>query len=218
MRHGTTTTRNWRRRFTGRLQGSLAGRSLLSLAAIAAVASVGAFATHATLTDQVTMAQISVTGGTLDMVANNDADDSATAWSGSLSVALAGLKPGDESSGTVEVDNAGDLPYTLTASTSGTDASACFSYYSRETSVTGGTGAASEPVNFAGMGTATGADATTAPFATAITNRQLPDSGADNVWETDDKKVYTITVRMKQSCATNAASGTLDFTFDATQV
>ena len=199
------------------LQDSLAGRGLLSLTAIGALASAGALATHATLTDQVTMAQISATGGTLDMVANNDTDDSATAWSGSLSVALTGLKPGDERSGTVEIDNAGDLPYTLTASTTGANASGCFSYYFRETSVTGGTGAGSEPVNFAGMGTAAGADSTTAAFATPVTNRQLPDSGADTVWEADDKKVYTLTVRMNQSCATNAATGTLDFTFDATQ-
>jgi hypothetical protein len=207
-----------RHRVIGWMHHSLAGKSLLSLIAIGAVAGAGSVATRATLADQVTMAQISASGGTLDMIANNDADDSGTVWSGSLSVALTGLKPGDESSGTVEVDNAGDLPYTLTVSTSGADASSCFSYFFRETSVTGGTGSASQPVSFTGMGSATGSDATTAAFATAITNRQLPDSGADNVWESDDKKVYTLTVRMKQSCTTNAASGTLDFTFDATQV
>jgi hypothetical protein len=195
----------------------MAGKSLLSLVAIGAVAGSGSLATGATLTDQVTMAQISATGGTLDMVANSDTDDSATVWSGSLAVALTGLKPGDENSGTVEIDNTGDLPYTVTATTSGVDASSCFSYYFRETSVTGGTGAASHPVNFTGMGSATGADGTTATFATAVTNRQLPDNGVDNVWEADDKKVYTLTVRMKQACTTNAASGTLDFTFDATQ-
>jgi hypothetical protein len=206
------------RRLISWLQESLAGRGLLSLVAIGAVAGAATLAARATFTDQVTMAQISATGGTLDMVANSDTDDSGVAWSGSLSVALTGLKPGDESSGTVEIDNTGDLPYTLTTSTTGSDASACFSYYFRETSVTAGTGAGSHPVNFTGMGTATGADATTAAFATAVTNRQLPDAGADNAWETDDKKVYTLTVRMRQSCTTNAASGTLDFTFDATQV
>jgi hypothetical protein len=217
----TNTTKNTGRPARGLirwLHESVAGRGLLSLIAVGAVAGVALFATRAALTDQVTMAQISASGGTLDMVANNDADDSGTAWSGSLAVALTGLQPGDESSGTVEIDNTGDLPYTLTASTSGADASACFSYYFRETSVTAGTGAGAHPVNFTGMGTAAGADATTAAFATAVTNRQLPDAGADDAWETDDKKVYTLTVRMKQSCTTNAASGTLDFTFDATQV
>lgn len=200
------------------LQASTAGRSLLSLAALGAVASVGALATQSVLGDQVTMAQVSVTGGTLDVVANADLDDASAAWTGSLSVALTGLKPGDEQSGTVEIDNTGDLPYSLTASTSGADASACFSHYFRETSVTGGTGAASHPVNYTGMGTGTGSDTSTAPFATAVTNRQLPDAGADLTWETDDKKVFTLTVRMNQSCATNAATGTLDFTFDASQV
>jgi hypothetical protein len=207
-----------RQRAIGWLQHSLAGKSLLSLIAIGAVAGTGELATRATLADQVTMAQISAAGGTLDVVANNDTDDSGTVWSGSLSVALTGLKPGDENSGTVEIDNAGDLPYTLTVSTSGADASSCFSYYFRETSVTGGTGSASQPVGFAGMGSATGSDGTTAAFATAVTNRQLPDNGVDNVWEADDKKVYTLTVRMNQSCTTNAATGTLDFTFNAAQL
>ena len=207
-----------RHRASGWFQQSLAGKSLLSLIAIGAVAGTGMLATRATLTDQVTMAQISAAGGTLDMVANSDTDDSGTVWSGSLAVALTGLKPGDENSGTVEVDNTGDLPFTLTVSASGTDAPSCFSYYFRETSVTGGTGVGAEPVNFTGMGTATGADASTAAFATPVTNRQLPDNGADNAWETDDKKVYTLTVRMKTACTTNAAAGTLDFTFDATQL
>jgi hypothetical protein len=201
----------------GRLQSSLSGRALLSLAAIGAVASVGALATRSTFTDRVTMAQISVAGGALDIVANDDTDDSATGWSGSVSMALTGLKPGDENSGTVAIDNAGDLPLSLTVSTAGTDAAACFGYFLRETAVTAGTGAASHPVTFAGMGTASGSDATTAAFATSVTARQLPDDGADDTWEADDTKTYTITVRMNQSCNTNAAAGTLDFTFDATQ-
>jgi hypothetical protein len=204
-------------RLIGWLQYSLAGRGLLSLAAIGAVASVGALATRSTFTDRVTMAQISVTGGALDIVANNDTDDSAAAWSGSLSMALTGLSPGDESSGTVEIDNVGDLPLNLTVSTAGADAAACFSYFFRETGVTAGTGATSHPVSFAGMGSGTGSDATTAAFATPVTGRQLPDSGADDDWEPDDTKTYTMTVRMKASCDTNAASGTLDLTFDATQ-
>lgn len=208
---------NWHRA-TGWLRQSLAGKSLLSLTAIAAVAGSGTLATRATLTDQVTMAQISATGGTLDILANNDTDDTGTVWSGSLAVALTGLKPGDENSGTVQIDNAGNLPFTLTATTAGTDASSCFSFYFRESSVAAGAGAGVHPVDFTGMGTASGADGTTAAFATPVTNRQLPDNGVDIAWETDDKKVYTLTVRMKQSCTTNAAAGTLDFTFDATQV
>ena len=202
----------------GRVRNTVFGKGALSLLALAAIGSIGVLATQATFTDQVTMAQISVTGGSLDMEANADADDTATAWTGALSVALTGLQPGDENSGTVEIDNTGDLPFTLTVTSTGVDASSCFSYYFRETAVTGGAGAGAFPVNFTGMGTAAGADGTTAAFATGITSEQLPDNGADNNWETDDKKVYTLTVRMKSSCATNAASGTLDFTFDATQV
>src|SRR3954466_7964353 len=134
-----------RYRAMGWFQQSLAGKSVLSLVAVTALTGAGSVATRATLTDQVTMAQISAGGGTLDMVANNDVDDSGTVWSGSLAVALTGLKPGDENSGTVEIDNTGDLPYTLTATTSGSDASSCFSYFFRETSVTAGTGAGAHP-------------------------------------------------------------------------
>ena len=206
-------------RTSGWLRQSLVGKSLLSLTAIGAVAGTGTLATRATLTDQVTMAQISATGGTLDMVANNDIDDTGTVWSGSLAVALTGLKPGDENSGTVEIDNAGDLPLHA----DGLDAPGpTRRRASRTTSARRASrpapGAGAHPVNFTGMGTAAGADGTTAAFATPVTNRQLPDNGVDTAWETDDKKVYTLTVRMKQSCTTNAAAGTLDFTFDATQV
>lgn len=202
----------------GQRLGTGIGKSVLSLGALVAIGSVGVLATRATLTDQVTMAQISVTGGTLDMVANGDTGDSAVGWSGSLSVALTQLIPGSENSGTVEIENVGDVGYTMTVSTSGVDASSCFNYYFRETSVTGGTGDSSHPVNLTGMGTATGADGTTAAFATPITALDLPDNGVDLNWEPADKKVYTLTVRMKSSCTTNGAAGTLDFTFDATQL
>jgi len=201
-----------------RLGATNIGKSMLSLGALVAIGSVGVLATRATLTDQVTMAQISVTGGTLDMVANGDVDDTATGWSGALSVALTQLIPGSENSGTVEIENTGDVPYTITATTSGVDASSCFTYYFRETSVTGGTGDGTHPVNFTGMGTAAGADGTTAAFATPITARQLPDNGVDLNWEPGDKKVFTLTVRMKSTCTTNGAAATLDFTFDATQL
>jgi hypothetical protein len=151
------------------------------------------------------------------MVANGDTGDSNVAWSGDLAVALTGLQPGDVKSGTVEIENTGDLPFTLVGSTSGTDASGCFTYYLRETSVTGGSGASSFPVNFTGFGTGSGTDVAGASFATAVTNRDLPDSGADLEWEPGDSKVYTVDVRMLSSCTTNGAAGTLDVSFDAQQ-
>jgi hypothetical protein len=197
---------------------SIAGRTACSLAALVALGSIGVVGTQASFADQVTMAQVSVTGGSLDMVANNDTGDAGVAWAGGLSVALTGFQPGDEASGTVEIDNTGDLPFSVTATTVGVDGDSCFSYYFRETAVSGGTGAGAWPVNLAGMGTAAGADATTAAFATPITALDLPDAGADLEWEADDTKVYTLTVRMADACATNGAAGTLDFTFDAAQV
>jgi hypothetical protein len=163
-------------------------RALATLAAVASIASAGMLATRAALADQVTMGQITVAGGTLDMVANGDTGDSGVAWVGSLSVALSGMAPGDEQSGTVEIENTGDLPFTLTGSTSGTDASGCFSYYLRETAVTAGSGASTCPVNLTGMGTAAGADGTTADFATDVTGSDLPDAGADLEWEAGDAK------------------------------
>lgn len=202
----------------GRWRRGFGMRTTLSLVALCTFGAVAVFGTQAAFSDNVTMGQISVTGGSLDMVANNDTGDSGVAWSGNLSVALTGLQPGDVKDGTVEIENAGDLPYTLVASTSGTDASGCFGYYLRETAVTGGSGAAVFPVDFAGFGTGSGTDVATAAFPTAVSNRALPDNGADVDWEAGDKKVYTISVRMKSSCTTNAANGTLDVAFDAAQV
>jgi hypothetical protein len=193
-------------------------RAVLSLVAVCTFGAVGVFGTQAAFSDNVTMGRIHVTGGSLDMVANNDTGDSDVAWSGDLSVALTGLQPGDVKDGTVEIENAGDLPYELVTSTSGTDASGCFGYYLRETGVTGGTGASTFPVNFTGMGTDSATDSDTAAFATAVTNRALPDDGADLAWEAGDAKTYTISVRMQSSCTTNAADATLDISFDATQV
>lgn len=200
------------------LRGSRAGKSLLTLTALGAIASVGVLGTQAAFTDQVTMAQISVTGGALDMKANNG-DGPNQAWAGSLAVALTGLKPGDEQSGTVVVKHgAGStVPFRLTTTTTGADASGCYNFYFRETAAVGATKSATFPVNFTGMGTAVGSDASTAPFATGITGMQLPDNGADLDFETDDEKTYTLTVRMKTACTTNGAAGTLNFTFNATQ-
>lgn len=198
--------------------GVLGLRTVLTLVALCAFGAVGVLGTRAAFTDDVTMAQIHVTGGSLDMVANGDTDDSGVAWNGALSVALTGLKPGDVNDGTVEVVNTGDLPFTLVASTSGTDASGCFGYWLRETSVSAGTGAAAHPVTFANFGSGSGSDGVTAAFASAVANEQLPDDGADLDWEPADAKVYTISVRMLASCTTNAADGTLDISFDAAQV
>lgn len=201
-----------------RIPASVPMRSLLSLVTIACVAAAGVATTNATFTDQVTMASINVTGGSLDMVANTDTGDAGVAWSADLDVDLTGLVPGDEKSGTVEIANTGDLPYTLTTTTSGTDSDSCYSYFFRETAVTGGSGSAAQPVLFTGMGTAAGADGTTAAFATAITDMALPDNGADVNWEAGDAKQYTMTVRMDSSCTKNGAAGSLDVSFDATQV
>lgn len=193
------------------------GRALMTLATVAAVSTVGVFATQATLTDQVTMAQISVTSGTLDLTANGG-NGPNQAWVGSVSAAITGALPGQEFSGTVNLKNNGTVPFTTTVSTTGVDASSCFSYFFRETSVvTGATKAASWPVLLTGMGTAAGADGTTAALTGNVTNLSLPDNGANLIWETDDEKQFTVTVRVKTSCATNAANGTINFTFNATQ-
>lgn len=173
------------------------------------------FTTQATFTDQVTMAQVTVQGGTLDLQANAG-DGPSQAWS--VSMAVTNMVPGQEQSGTVAISNNGTVPFTITATKVGTDASSCFAYYFRETSATGATKAASWPVNVAGMGSAAGADATTAAMATTVSNVTLDDAtGADTVWETDDVKTFTLTVRMRTSCATNGAAGSMDFTFNATQ-
>ncbi|MBC7462558.1 MAG: hypothetical protein H7287_14475 [Thermoleophilia bacterium] len=192
------------------------GRVLLSAVAVGAVASVGVMTTGATFTDQVTMATVSVTGGTLDLKANGG-DGPNQAWAGSLSAAVTGMKPGDEQSGTVQITNSGTLPFTASLTTTGADANACYVSYFRELSATGATKAASFPVNFTGMGTAVGADGTGAAFTAGVTALALPDNGADLIWETDDVKNYTLTVRMKSSCVTNAAAGTLNYTINATQ-
>jgi len=163
------------------------------------------------------MAQVSVTGGTLDLKANSG-DGPNQAWTGTLSAAVTGLKPGDESSGTVVVANTGNLPFSVTVTATGGDTSSCYVSYFRETAATGATKAASWPVNITGMGTATGSDAGGVNIATSVTNQPLLDLPADATWETDDVKTYTLTVRMKTACVTNGAAGTLNYTLNATQV
>lgn len=187
---------------------------VLSLVTVACLASTAVLATGATLNDQVTMAQITVTGGSLDVDANGDASDSGVAWSGTFDVS--NMAPGDVETAVVSVDNVGSLPFTLTASIAGTDASGCFGVYFRETAVDAGTGASAHPVNLASMGTGT-ADGAVVALSSSPTGSDLPDNGADLEWETDDAKTYQLSIRMRDACSTNAASGTVDVTIDAAQ-
>lgn len=194
-------------------------RGMLTAVTLAAVASAAIFTTNATFTDQVTMAQVTVTGGTLDLKANGG-DGPNQAWSGTLSAAVTNMAPGDVQSGTVSIANNGTLPFTINASTTGTDASGCFGYWFRETAATAGaTKNTVFPTNITGFGTNSSADGTVAAMATSVTNQPLVDvtTGTDLVWETDDVKTYTLTVRMKTSCTTNGATGSLSFAFNATQ-
>jgi hypothetical protein len=204
------------RRAAAWLHGRLM-RSLLTAVALAAVASAAIFTTHATFTDQVTMAQVSVTGGTLDLKANGG-DGPNQAWSGTLSAAVTNMAPGDVQSGTVLIANSGTIPFTLKASTTGTDASGCFGYWFRETAATGATKDSAFPTNVTNFGTNSTSDVVTAPFSTAVAAQPLYDvSATDAIWETDDSKTFTLTVRMKSSCTTNGATGALNFTLNATQ-
>lgn len=192
-------------------------RSLLTAVALGAVASAAIFTTHATFTDQVTMGQVQVTGGTLDLKANGG-DGPNQAWTGTLSAAVTNMAPGDTQLGTVQVTNSGNLPFTLRTSTTGTDPSGCFGYWFRETAATGATKGATFPTSITNLGTSATTDAATAPFATAVTNQPLYDvSATDLVWETDDVKTFTLTVRMKTTCTTNGAAGSLNLSLNATQ-
>ncbi len=201
-------------KFSPRSRG---GRILLTAITLGAIGAAGVLTTQATFTDQVTMAQISVTGGTLDVKANGG-NGPLQSWTGTINTT--GWKPGDEQSATVDVSNAGTLPMGLTASTTGSDTPGCFGYYFRETSnSSGATKNSTFPGQVAGMGTAAGGDGTVAAFATAVTNATVYDvSTTDSQWETDDVKTFTLTVRMKSACTTQGSTGTLNFTLNATQV
>lgn len=207
------------RKFTpAALRATRAGKGLLTVMALAAVGSAGVLGTNAAFNDNVTMAQITVTGGSLDLVANADTGDSAVAWNGTITADVSNMAPGDVGTGTVRLDNVGSLPYTLTVTTDGGgDVTNCFGVWFRETGVFAGTGAGAHPVNFAGLGTGAG-DLTTAALTGDVSDIDLPDAGADLEWETDDAKDYTLTILMKSDCITNSATGTLDVSFDATQV
>lgn len=207
------------------LLGSVAGRGAMSLVALGAVCTVGLVGTQALLTDQVTMAQVEVEGGTLDITANGSDGPNAgfTAFSG----ALDNMKPGDERFADVSVKNNGTLDGLLSVTVDGEEVApdntgtGCFSYFFRET---GGDGATKNvaPYPVDGMGTAAGADGTTNLFETDIAAEPLTDvdSSTDNTWEAGETKTYRLTVRMRSECDQGqggdaAATGTLDFTFDA---
>lgn len=207
-------TTNTLRSRASALRASGAGKALLTLGAVVALASGGLVATGAAFNDQVTMAQIGVTGGSIDVVANADVDDSV-AWSGTFDVS--NMQPGQVETAQVDVDNAGTLPFTIKASADGADLNGCFALFLRETAVLTGTGAAAWPVTLTGMGTAT-TDAGVVLFSSDPTNVDLPDNGADLTWEIDDSKRYQLSIRMKDGCVTNGATGTLDVTFDVVQV
>ncbi len=218
------------------------GRLLASLVTLALLVSIGAYATSALLTDQVTMAAISTTGGTLDIKVDSsttvDQDGPNANW-GTFTAALTNMKPGDTRFADITLHNPGTLPATVTASTTGADTHAddalnhCFAFYFRERS------AVPADVQSVGDGTNFGTAETNAGvvnFETAITaaNGDLFDDGAartDDVWEVNDTRNYRLTVRMLDGCrqgsgniggttfaSPTAATGTLTFTFDATQL
>lgn len=211
-------------------------RSALTLLVLGIVTSMMSVVTGATLTDRTTMATITTVGGTLDILVNGEADDTAVAYGGTgatITTDVSNMAPGDTAWGEVAIDNAGTLPLTLTVSSIGSDthpdqtSGHCFSFYFREVGSTGATGngaTLAAPYEFTAMGTDESPDSSTVLFETAVTGRPLPDVGAssDDIWETDDVKTYRLTVRMRTECTqggegTAAATGSLDFRFEANQ-
>lgn len=222
------------------LTGGVAGRAFLSLIAVSVMMALATGVTGAVLSDEVRMASVTTTGGTLDIVINGDTDDTDVAFGGSgatITTDVSNMAPGDTAWGELAIANAGTLPLSITVNSSGLDSHPdqasghCFSYFFREVGATGGTsnGATlATPTLLSSMGTAESPDADTALFETPVT-RQLTDVAAstDNVWETDDVKTYRLTVRMRTECvqggdtgagSTGAnATGSLTLTFNAAQ-
>lgn len=223
--------------------GTWSGRSLLSVMALSTIGAVGLLVTGALLTDEVTMATVTTTGGTLDITANGEVDDTAVAYNGTsatITTDVSNMKPGDTAWGDVTIDNTGTLPLTLTVTQTGSDthpddANHCFSYYFRLVSAVGATqdAAAAYPVQIGSMGTDETTDAGTVLFETGVAAASLYDitSTSEAQWETDDTKTYRLHVRMRTECeqggdpngtltagAPTAATGTLNFRFDAAQV
>ena len=229
-----------RRRMVGWLFGSWAGRTLLSILALSVMTFTGLAVTGAILTDQATMATVTTAGGTLDIVANGDTDDTAVAWNGAgatITTDVSNMKPGDTAWGDVTIANTGTLPLTMTVTQTGSDTHAddpaqhCFAYYFRQIAApTGATRDAAFPVNITDMGTDETTDAGTRLFETGVAAGTMYDvTATDAVWETDDSKTYRLHVRMLSGCTQGGdsgastdtptgATGTLDFTFNAVQV
>lgn len=222
--------RRRRKRFVAWLFGTWGGRSLASIVSLAITLALGLTVTGAVLADQVTMATVTTSGGTLDILANGDIDDTAVVWGGAgatISASVNNMSPGDTLWGDVTIDNTGTLPLTMTVTQTGSDThpsdatAHCFSYYFRQIAApTGATKDAAFPVNLTGMGSDATTDAGTALFETGVSGRVLDDVvGVDSTWETDDSKTYRLHVRMRNGCteASVPATGTLDFQFNAVQ-
>ena len=219
----------------------LTSRMLMTLATLGLLVGIGAYATSAMLTDQVTMAAIATQGGTLDIKVNGGSlnQDGPNATWGSFDASILNMQPGDVRFADITLHNPGSLPATVTARSTGADTHAddgtatnhCFAFYFRER-------AAGADVQSIGNGTTWGTattDAGVVLFEDAILPAagQLYDDGAtrtDSVWEVADTRNYRITVRMKNGCRQGSgnidgttfaapvrATGTLSFTFDATQ-
>lgn len=216
---------------------SVRARIVLTLVSLLAISALASLTTGALLSDRVTMATVTTQGGTLDITVNGDSDDTAVAYGGSgatITTDVSNMAPGDTAWGELTIDNTGTLPLAMTVSSTGSDTHPnqgtghCFSFYFREVAATGVTGngaSLASPLNLTGMGTAESPDSSTALFETAVSGRQLSDVAAssDVEWETDDTKTYRLTVRMRTECTqggegTAAATGTLNFTFNANQV
>lgn len=220
-------------------------RRSLSVAAVVVVtlATSVVAATQALLSDQVAMAAVTAEGGTLDIQVDSSttaAQDGPNANWGTFSASLTNMRPGDTRWADITLHNPGSLPATVTVSSTGADTHAddpvaanhCFAFFFRERA------AGADVLSIEDAGTTWGTAETNAGvrlFETAIpaSGGQLFDDGAlrtDDVWEVADTRVYRLTVRMLDGCRQGSgniggttfanpveATGTLSFTFDATQ-
>ena len=226
-----------------RVGGFLFSRLLLTLTTLALLVGLGVFATSALLTDQVTMAAINTQGGTLDIKVDSNTtanQDGPLANWGTFDLSITNMQPGDVRYADLTVRNPGSLPAAVTVSSTGADthpddpvgANHCFAFYWRER-------VAGADVQSIGNGTSWGTATTNAGvvnFETAIAAAagQLYTNGAartTTTWAIAESHAYRLTVRMLDGCrqgsgniggttfaAPTRATGTLSFTFDATQV
>lgn len=211
---------------------AMSRRFMLTAMTFAAVGSLGVFLTQALLSDQVTMKAVDVTGGTLDIKVDGSVlnQDGPNAEWGTFTAALTGMKPGESRYADITLKNPGSLAASLKVTVTGTDttpdyAGDCFGLYFRELDNL------NADVASVGAGTDLGSadtDAGVEGFTTAAANANLTlwDDGAtkaDSTWETTDTHKYRLTVRMVSGCTqggtnTAAASGQLNFSFNAAQV